>query len=102
MSFHVRGRGLMQALRLSAGAPELQRTLHRQGLLTNCTAVRGPVAAGFESKIGQTELGWLGQPHPHWRPPPQFYGHPATSYLRRFGHLRCGVPLWPKDFRNWP
>ena len=34
----VRGRGLMQAIRLSHGAPQLQLTLHRHGLLANCTA----------------------------------------------------------------
>jgi len=34
----VRGRGLMQAIRLSSGAPALQRSLHQRGLLANCTA----------------------------------------------------------------
>jgi acetylornithine/succinyldiaminopimelate/putrescine aminotransferase len=34
----VRGRGLILGLRLARGAPELQKQLHRLGLLVNCTA----------------------------------------------------------------
>jgi acetylornithine/succinyldiaminopimelate/putrescine aminotransferase len=34
----VRGRGLIVGLRLSRGAPELQKHLHQLGLLVNCTA----------------------------------------------------------------
>jgi acetylornithine/succinyldiaminopimelate/putrescine aminotransferase len=34
----LRGRGLMQGLRLERNAPELQKKLYAKGLITNCTA----------------------------------------------------------------